>query len=500
MSNATQNLDAPYISSSQNQPEVTANSAFDVFDGAIGSLLSHAMSDADYTLNTAATPDEVTNYIAYYFTGALSATRNIIIPSDPLTSTFNKKLFAVFNATTGGHSIVLKTSSGTGVTIAPSTTSYTLCYCDGTNVVAVGTGSGSSITLETNGVSNGSQTLLNLVAGANVTIVDGGSGSITISATGGGSGSGFEYLAQLLDVLITSPTDGQVLTYNATAGKWENQTPASGGITLETNGSANADQSVLNLKAGTNVTLTADGSGGVTIAASGGGGGGGFSSLAGFRRLMIVVADGTTNLTAIACQGDLLSKIRSDNSEVDATAVFGTNPTWSTFGPNNFGDQTGVNGLQAYNTGTNINAQAIAAIKRTTDVDFWFVLASAVGSGYGSQGFGPGGSVTGGVKYAGFRFSTSQGDTDWQCVTSDGSSTTVTSSGIAADANVHTFLIVFNDSAPSVEFYIDGSLVATNTTHLPASTTLGMELSAGEPATFTPSIMRIVQIAIQSDN
>lgn len=41
---------------------------------------------------------------------------------------------------------------------------------------------------------------------------------------------------------------------------------------LETNGTPNTSQDVLNLKSGTNVTLTPDGSGGVTIAATGGGG------------------------------------------------------------------------------------------------------------------------------------------------------------------------------------------------------------------------------------
>ena len=44
--------------------------------------------------------------------------------------------------------------------------------------------------------------------------------------------------------------------------------PSGGGPTLETNGVANTLQSLLNLIAGANVTLTADGAGGVTIAAT----------------------------------------------------------------------------------------------------------------------------------------------------------------------------------------------------------------------------------------
>lgn len=39
----------------------------------------------------------------------------------------------------------------------------------------------------------------------------------------------FSTLASLLDVLISSPADGQVLTYQASSSKWKNATPASGG-------------------------------------------------------------------------------------------------------------------------------------------------------------------------------------------------------------------------------------------------------------------------------
>jgi hypothetical protein len=49
-----------------------------------------------------------------------------------------------------------------------------------------GVNSGGSITLETNGVLNGDQTLLNLIAGTNITITDDGFGGITFDATGGG--------------------------------------------------------------------------------------------------------------------------------------------------------------------------------------------------------------------------------------------------------------------------------------------------------------------------
>lgn len=88
-------------------------------------------------------------------------------------------------------------------------------------------GSGSAVTLQTNGSTNGSQTLLNLKNGSNITIVDDGSGGITINSI--------------------SPT-----------------------ILLKTNGTNNGSQTTLNLVAGTNITLADNGTGSVTINSTGG--------------------------------------------------------------------------------------------------------------------------------------------------------------------------------------------------------------------------------------
>lgn len=192
---STANLDVTYIASNQNQKEVTANAAFDAFDGALGSLLAHTMTDADYTLNLSASPNEALGYLAYVFTGTLTANRNIIVPT-------NKKLYAVWNNTTAGKSLVVKTSSGTGITVAySSTAAYTLLYCDGTNVDAVG-GSSSG---------GGSGAVTNTL------------GSLTEYAVVIGNGGDDE------TILSSLGTSGQVLT-SAGAGNppaW--QTPSGGG-------------------------------------------------------------------------------------------------------------------------------------------------------------------------------------------------------------------------------------------------------------------------------
>lgn len=51
-----------------------------------------------------------------------------------------------------------------------------------------GGGAGSSVTLKTNDTNNGSQSILNLKQGANVTITDDGVGGVTINSTGGSGG------------------------------------------------------------------------------------------------------------------------------------------------------------------------------------------------------------------------------------------------------------------------------------------------------------------------
>ncbi len=51
-----------------------------------------------------------------------------------------------------------------------------------------GSGTGYGITLQTNGVNNVVQNLLNLEAGTNITITDNGNGTVTIDSTGGGGG------------------------------------------------------------------------------------------------------------------------------------------------------------------------------------------------------------------------------------------------------------------------------------------------------------------------
>jgi hypothetical protein len=76
--------------------------------------------------------------------------------------------------------------------------------------ITITAGTGSGPTLQTNGTPNGSQAVLNLIAGTNVTLTDNGTGGVTI-ASSGGSGS------PSIGGTITSGTTGSVLFVNPTA-------------------------------------------------------------------------------------------------------------------------------------------------------------------------------------------------------------------------------------------------------------------------------------------
>jgi hypothetical protein len=122
---STPNLGISHIAASQNQKEVTANSAFDGLDNALCAGTSLAITNAGLTLTSA----QAMGNFAIVLTGALTAAANLIVPA-------SRKPYLISNQTTGGYNVTVKTPSGTGIAVAPGT-NYQMLYCDGTNVLSV---------------------------------------------------------------------------------------------------------------------------------------------------------------------------------------------------------------------------------------------------------------------------------------------------------------------------------------------------------------------------
>lgn len=97
-----------------------------LIEQAITGVESIPMLDLDYTLSALnGSPDEARNAVIIMTSVVpLTAPRNLIIPAD-------EKVYIVKNSTTGGQNLVVKTSSGAGVTVPNGKSCF--IYCDGTN-------------------------------------------------------------------------------------------------------------------------------------------------------------------------------------------------------------------------------------------------------------------------------------------------------------------------------------------------------------------------------
>lgn len=98
-----------------------------LLEQAITGYLSVAQGDvANLTLTTTNGASDQARNAVVRITGALTATRNVVVQTA-------NKLYTIANDTTGGFSIVVKTSGGTGVSVPPG--AMVDVYSNGTNVV-----------------------------------------------------------------------------------------------------------------------------------------------------------------------------------------------------------------------------------------------------------------------------------------------------------------------------------------------------------------------------
>lgn len=177
-----------------------------------GRATANFTTDADLTisLSNVNTTQVARNYILNVTSGvSLTATRNLIVP------TINKP-YIVENNTTGGQSITVKTTAGTGVTIPNGF--KTMVYADSTNVVSAlnmvpslalsgnmaFSGTGNRITGD---FSNA--TLANRVMFQNST-----AGATSVAAIPNGGGNGAAYIT----LSTSDPANAVIGTFEAPAG------------------------------------------------------------------------------------------------------------------------------------------------------------------------------------------------------------------------------------------------------------------------------------------
>jgi len=102
-------------------------------------------------------------------TGSLTATRNLVVPTI-------EKQYLVENNTTGGQSIVVKTSAGTGITVPNGAKAHV--YADGTNVVQA---SDFFAELNVDNININGNTISSTDSNGNIAITPDGTGEVDIS-------------------------------------------------------------------------------------------------------------------------------------------------------------------------------------------------------------------------------------------------------------------------------------------------------------------------------
>jgi hypothetical protein len=130
-----------------------------LLEQAISGYVTQAITDgADTTITIPNGATGVARNMAIEMTGALSATRNLIVPA-------NKKLYFIFNNTSGGFAVTVKVTGLTGVSVP-----------NGKKVILVSNG--------TDIVEAVNQVVGNLAVGGTLAVTGAGTFSTTLGVTG----------------------------------------------------------------------------------------------------------------------------------------------------------------------------------------------------------------------------------------------------------------------------------------------------------------------------
>ena len=195
--------------------DVVNNNITSMVEQAIAGLATiNTWTTASHTLTTANGTTDEARCAILECSGAPGAAASVICPAF-------SKVYIIKNSVTGGYAVTLKTSAGTGISVANGTTA--VLYCDGTNVVSAATAttfSGGTTGLTPSTATSGAVTLAGILA-----LASGGTNANLTAVAGA-----IPYSTASALALSAAGTSGQVLTSNgASAPSWS--TPA-GGVTL----------------------------------------------------------------------------------------------------------------------------------------------------------------------------------------------------------------------------------------------------------------------------
>lgn len=223
-----------------------------LIEQAISGYVTQAITDgADTPITIPSGASGVARNMSIELTGALTAARNLVVPA-------NRKLYFIYNNTTGGYAVTVKVSGQTGISVPNGVKA--ILVCNGTDVVeAVNyTASFNTGAFTATGAASLSP------ANANITISPTGTGTVTINpatagtlnniAIGGTTPRAGTFTALVANGLVvngaTVPANGVYLpavntlgfasntatrgTVNAD-GAWNLNTPAAGNVTLTVN-------------------------------------------------------------------------------------------------------------------------------------------------------------------------------------------------------------------------------------------------------------------------
>lgn len=206
------------------------NSALQRLEEGIADYVAVTMSDANYTLTSNDyTADEARGAVLK-ITGTLTTGRNVVVPTA-------EKWWFIWNATTGGFAITVKTSGGSGIAVPNG--AKRILFSDGTNVLDAINDLPTGTTV--NGTAFGTMSTQN----ANAVSISGGSvtGITDITLADGGTGAS-----------LADPGADRIMFWDDSAGFVDWLTPGTGlSITTTT----------------INVTTTLDGLTGLTTTAAG---------------------------------------------------------------------------------------------------------------------------------------------------------------------------------------------------------------------------------------